>query len=64
MPLAHHRERLGAVAAFADFVALRAQCVAEAESDMGVVFHDKDVFFHVEWKLPGMSVASILAQFL
>ena len=34
-----------------DFVAFAAQRVAQAEADMGVVFHDEDVLFHFGFRI-------------
>jgi hypothetical protein len=41
------RERLPAIAALAYLVAFAAQRIAEAESDVGVVFDDEEMFLHI-----------------
>lgn len=37
---------LQAVSAFADFITLAAQRIAQAETDMGVIFDDEEMLFH------------------
>jgi hypothetical protein len=40
------RQGLRAVAAIGNFVAFATQSVAQTEANVGVVFHNQDVFFH------------------